>query len=414
MEQTKSFEIPKQLVVKAYKMIRGNAGAAGVDGQTLEGFDHGLRNNLYKIWNRMSSGSYMPAAVKRVEIPKKGGGVRPLGIPTVSDRIAQMVARLSLEPLLEPVFHEDSYGYRPKRSAHQALEVTRKRCWKYNWVVDLDIKGFFDAIDHKLLLTAVDHHKPPAWVRLYIERWLKAPAQDNEGNVYVRDKGTPQGGVISPLLANLYLHYAFDMWMCREHPVNPFERYADDIVIHCRSQTEAESLLVKVKGRFEECLLTIHPEKSKIVYCKDQNRNVNYEHTEFDFLSFTFRPRMVRSKTGQYFVGFTPAISKKAEKALRDELRSWKVHKKTDKDVYYLSRAFNPVLRGWIGYYSKFRPSALIPLCRMFQVSLVKWARNKYKGLKRSWKKAFLMVNKIAKDQPTLFAHWEHGWYANG
>jgi group II intron reverse transcriptase/maturase len=300
----KPYDIPKQKVVEAWKLVKRNGGAAGVDGVSIVMFERKLKRNLYTIWNRMSSGSYMPQAVLKVEIPKKSGGTRPLGIPTVADRIAQMTARLCFEPLVEPKFHPDSYGYRPGKSAHQAVDQARRRCWEYDWVIDLDIKGFFDTIDHELMLKAVDHCNPPAWVRLYISRWLKAPAQDREGKRTERNMGTPQGGVISPVLANLFLHFAFDQWMKRTNPLNPFERYADDMVIHCRSREEAENLLAEIKDRFADCKLTVHPEKTKVVYCKDENRRLEHEHTVFKFLSFEFCARTVRSKAGKLFLGF--------------------------------------------------------------------------------------------------------------
>jgi group II intron reverse transcriptase/maturase len=412
--EAKSFDIPKRVLWKAYKLVRKNEGTAGIDGQTLGEFDEKLADNLYKLWNRMSSGSYQPKAVRRVSIPKKSGGTRPLGIPTVTDRIAQMTARLVFEPMLEPHFHDDSYGYRPGKSAHQALEQARQRCWGFDWVIDLDIKGFFDTIDHELMLKAVDHHKPPAWVRLYVERWLKAPAQDEDGMVVQRRMGTPQGGVISPLLANLFLHYAFDAWMNRKHANTLFERYADDIVIHCRTRGEAEKLLGEIAKRLAECKLCVHPEKTKIVYCKDRNRTEAHEKTEFDFLGYTFRPRTVRSKNGMMILGFTPAISKEAAKAIRETMRSWKVHKAIRLEIHELASMYNPKIRGWLEYYGKFRPAEMYGLFRMFQRILEKWARKKYRRLKHSWILAGKFLTKIARSRPYLFAYWERGWYANG
>ena len=407
MEKAKPYEIPKKLLWEAYQLIKSNGGSAGIDGQTIEGFEERLKDNLYKLWNRMSSGSYHPQAVRRVEIPKKSGGKRPLGIPTVTDRIAQMAAKMVFEPLLEPHFHEDSYGYRPNKSAHQALEKARERCWRNDWVIDLDIKAFFDTIDPELMMKAVRKHAPPRWVELYIPRWLKAPAQDDQGTIYVRDKGTPQGGVVSPLLANLYLHYAFDMWMKRAHPVIGFERYADDIVIHCRSLKEAQELKREIERRLAECKLAVNQEKTRIIYCKDSNRTGKYEQTEFDFLGYSFQPRFVKSKQGKFFISFSPAISRKAEKAIRDEMRSWKMHLRTHKDLGYLAGVFNPKLRGWIQYYGKFRISALRGLCKMFQNILVKWAKNKFKRLKQSWVRARDFIEKVSRKEPTRFIHWE-------
>jgi len=395
---------------EAYQLVRRNKGSAGIDKMTLEELAEDEKDHLYKLWNRMSSGSYFPEAVRSVNIPKKSGGKRPLGIPTVLDRIAQMTSKLYLEPILEPHFHNDSYGYRPYKSAHQALKITRQRCWKYDWVIDLDIKGFFDAIDHGLMMKAVDFHHPPAWIRLYITRWLEASSQDTKGKIWERKQGTPQGGVISPLLANLFLHYAFDKWMAKNHSETPFARYADDIVVHCRTKEEAEGLLVKIKQRFAECRLTAHPEKTKIAYCRDRSRKENFYRTEFDFLGYTFKPRMVRSKSGEYSLGFTPAISKKSEKFIREEIRSWKMYRQTDKSLDELSSYCNPRLRGWLEYYGKFRPSELLGLCLMFQKILVKWAKRKFKRLRGSWNRAADLIRQISRRQPELFEHWQRGW----
>lgn len=407
MDKAKSFVIPKRLLWNAYKRVMRNGGAAGVDRQTIEAFKEKLSGNLYMIWNRMSSGSYFPSAVRRVEIPKKSGGTRPLGIPTVTDRIGQMAAKLILEPMLEPHFHPDSYGYRPGKSAHDALEQTRKRCWKYDWVIDLDIKGFFDNIDHDLMMKAVRAHKPPRWVELYVERWLKAAVQDAEGTQQPRDRGTPQGGVISPLLANLYLHYAFDMWMKRTRPTVPFERYADDIVIHCESLKQAEELKTEIEKRLAECRLEVHPVKTKIVYCKDGMRTETYENEVFDFLGFTFRTRSTKSNYGgRLFAGFNPAISRQAEQSIRAEIKSWRVHKRTELEIVVLSRLFNPKITGWIQYYGKFRPSSLRGIYEAFQKILSKWAKNKFKRLKGSWVRANKFIDAITKQLPWLFIHW--------
>ncbi|MBF9018947.1 MULTISPECIES: group II intron reverse transcriptase/maturase [unclassified Oceanispirochaeta] len=413
MEQTKSFNISKNILWNAYMQVRKNGGSAGVDGITLEMVDSRKTDILYSLWNRMSSGSYFPKSVLRVDIPKKSGGTRPLGIPTVIDRVAQMTAKMYLEPLLEPLFHPDSYGYRPKKSAHQAVSITRKRCWKYSWVIDLDIKGFFDTIDHELLLKAVRFHNPPAWVILYITRWLKASAEDSNGVVIEREQGTPQGGVISPLLANLFMHYAFDEWMKRTYPHVEFARYADDVVIHCRSRHEAESLLSAVKDRLSDCKLSVHPEKTKIVFCKDDNRKGDYECTEFDFLGFTFRPRHARNDRGQFFVSFSPAISRKAEESIRDTIRSWKVHSRTGSSLLSLISEFNPRLRGWLTYYGAFRRSSMRKICELFHKVLVKWAKNKYRRLNHRWSKAYAYFRRLANRNPKLLAYWELGWCLN-
>ena len=324
MDKAKPFCIAKREVWAAYKQVKANRGAAGVDGQSIEEFDRDLSKNLYRIWNRMCSGSYFPPPVRRVDIPKgDSGGARPLGIPTVSDRIAQMVVKRYLEPILEPSFDRDSYGYRPGKSAHDALSVARRRCWDHDWVLDLDIKSFFDEIDWTLLMRAVRRHTGCKWVLLYLERWLKAPVSMPDGTLVERERGTPQGAVVSPVLSNLFLHYAFDCWMRREHPDIPFERYADDAICHCRSEAQALELRQALEQRFADCLLQLHPQKTKVVYCKDANRPGEYPERSFDFLGYTFRPRVARNHYGKRFVGFIPAVSKKAGKRMRLSVRRW-------------------------------------------------------------------------------------------
>lgn len=406
MERTKPFDISKRQVWEAYKGVRANQGSAGVDGQSIEAFEADLENNLYKLWNRMASGSYMPPPVLRVEIPKTGGGLRPLGIPTVADRIAQMVAKQVLEPKLEPIFHPDSYGYRPGRSALQAVGRARERCWRNDWVLDLDIKGFFDNIDHTLLMRAVEKHTQVRWLRLYIERWLTAPVQMPDGTLRARTKGTPQGGVISPLLANLFLHYAFDFWMSRHYPHIPFERYADDAICHCRSEKQAMYIRAMLENRMAECGLTLHPEKTKIVYCKDADRRGDYEQTAFDFLGYTFRPRLSRNRWGKCFVNFTPAISDKSAKAIRQTVRHWRIHLRSDKNIDDLARMFNPAIRGWINYYGAYYKSALYPTLRHIDRKLVLWATRKYKRLKGHRRRADQWLRSIARRQLRMFAHW--------
>lgn len=313
----RSFDISKQLVWQAYKQVKANKGAAGIDGETMEDFDRNLKENLYKLWNRMSSGSYFPPAVKAVEISKRSGGTRTLGIPSVSDRIAQTVVKLVLEPELEPYFHPDSYGYRPGKSAIQAVAVTRERCWKYGWVFEFDIKGAFDNIDHRLLTMALKKHTDCEWVLLYIDRWLKAPMQHADGVLEKRVKGTPQGGVISPLLMNLFMHYVFDKWMAVHEPRLLFARYADDALVHCSTLREAERLQGVLEKRFRECHLELHPEKSKIVCCKANHPMINYPVTKFDFLGYEFRLRTAVNRQGQRFARFMPAISPSSAKAIR-------------------------------------------------------------------------------------------------
>lgn len=407
MDKAKPFCISKWEVWEAYKRVKANQGVAGVDGQSIAEFEEGLKDNLFKIWNRMSSGSYFPPPVRRVDIPKDNGGTRPLGIPTVADRIAQTVVKRYLEPILEEHFHPDSYGYRPKKSAIEAVGVARQRCWRYGWVLDLDIKGFFDSIDHELLMRAVRKHTDCTWVLLYIERWLKAPAQSEDGSLIHRDKGTPQGGVISPLLANLFLHYAFDTWMQRQYPQIPFERYADDGICHCRSKAEAEGLRIAIERRFAECGLELNLQKTRIVYCKDGDRRGDYPEQKFDFLGYTFRPRRAKSRQGRYFVGFNPAISNKATKSICDAMRQWKLHRRSDKSLDELAQMINPVLRGWINYYGHFRKSALYRTFQHLNNILARWASRKYKRLRGHKRRAFLWLQCIAHRQSRLFAHWQ-------
>jgi RNA-directed DNA polymerase len=407
---TKPFQIPKRQVMQAYKLVKANAGAAGVDKQSLEDFEKDLKDNLYKIWNRMSSGSYFPPAVKAVPIPKKTGGERILGIPTVSDRIAQMVVKLQFEPMVEPHFLPDSYGYRPRKSALDAVGVTRKRCWEYDWVLEFDIKGLFDNIPHLLLMKAVRKHTECQWVILYIERWLTAPMQLSDGTQIERKMGTPQGGVVSPVLSNLFLHYVFDMWMKKNHPRKPWCRYADDGLVHCRTELEAQQLLEDLKVRFLECGLELHPIKTKIVYCKDGSRKEKHPETSFDFLGYTFQPRLVKnSKRNSLFVSFTPAVSKSALKSMRAKTRQFNWRNRTDLSLNEIAQRFNPVLSGWLNYYGRYQRSAMYPVWRHFNKTLVAWVMRKYKPLQRHKTRAAIFLEKIAEKEPHLFAHWRAG-----
>lgn len=403
---SKPFKIPKNLVFEAFKRVKANGGVAGVDAQSIEEFENNLSSNLYRIWNRMSSGCYFPPAVRRVDIEKTDGKTRTLGIPTVSDRVAQMVAKLSLEPSVEPYFHPDSYGYRPKRSAHQAVAQARARCWQYDWVLDLDIKGFFDNLDHDLVMKAVRTHTREQWILLYVERWLKAPMQDDDGQQTARTKGTPQGGVVSPLLANLFLHYAFDHWMQRNHQHVPFERYADDIIVHLRSKEEAEAMKKAIEARMQEVKLSLHPEKTKIVYCRDDRRRKSHVHEKFDFLGFTFRPRAVKVKSGFIFIGFNPGISDRAKKEIRKEIRDWRIAKMTTKNLWDIATYINPTVRGWVAYYGKFFRSELVPLFLQIQASLNRWVRRKYKRFDGHKTQAARWLQKLAERNRQLFYHW--------
>lgn len=408
---TKPFNIPKELFVQAFKLVKANAGSAGVDEQSLEDFEINLKDNLYKLWNRMSSGSYFPPPVKAVPIPKKSGnGERILGVPTVSDRVAQMVVKLIFEPCVEPHFFPDSYGYRPNKSALDAVEVTRQRCWKYDWVLEFDIKGLFDNIEHDLLMKAVRKHTDNKFVLLYIERWLKTPMQLPDGTLQEKTRGTMQGGVTSPVLSNLFLHYVFDSWMHRNFPTILWCRYADDALLHCRTEKQARDMLDKLNSRFNKCNLELHPDKTKIVYCKDSSRKMKCENTSFDFLGYTFRPRAVRnSKTRKVFLSFAPAVSKSAKNAMREKTRRCKWHLRSDSSLEDISREFNPVIRGWINYYGRFGRTELIPVGRHFNEVLVRWAMRKFKKLRTNKVAAINYIERSAKKRPDLFAHWQAG-----
>jgi RNA-directed DNA polymerase len=404
------YDIPKPVVTEAYRRVKANKGAAGVDNQTVADFEKNLENNLYIIWNRMSSGSYFPPAVRRVEIPKSDGKTRQLGIPTVGDRVAQMVAKIYLEPKVEPHFHEDSYGYRPRKSAQEAVGKARERCWTHEWVLDLDIKGFFDNLDHDLVMRAVKKHTDCAWLLLYIKRWLTAPVETADGQRQERTKGTPQGGVISPLLANLFLHHAFDEWMKKNHSQHPFERYADDVIVHCKTLAEAEAIKAAIEQRLKACHLELQPDKTRIVYCKRDGRKEDYEHISFDFLGYTFRPRKARNRrNGSLFVGFLPAISNKAKQKIREVTRQWQLSSMSEKRLEEIARKINPSIRGWINYYGKYYKTAMNPELKAINDRLVKWARKKYKKLRSSDEKARQWLINVAARDSQLFAHWQVG-----
>jgi len=406
----KPFSIDKRLVYEAYKAVKSNRGAAGVDEQTIEQFDADLSGNLYRIWNRMSSGSYFPPPVRAVSIPKKSGGERILGVPTVADRVAQMVVKLVIESILDPIFLSDSYGYRPNKSALDAVGVTRERCWKYDWVLEFDIKGLFDNIDHEPLLRAVRKHITCKWALLYIERWLRAPMVLEDGTTKERSCGTPQGGVVSPILANLFMHYAFDVWMTRTHPELPWCRYADDGLVHCRTEQEAETLKVALQARLAECHLEMHPTKTKIVYCKDGKRKGKYPNVKFDFLGYCFRPRRVRRlRDNSLFGGFNPAVSSSAMKAMRETIRDLKLRRQTQLSLQDIAQQLNPLLRGWIAYYGRYAPSALYPVLRYVNQTLVAWARRKFKRFKRHKVPASQFLRRLATEYVDLFVHWRIG-----
>ena len=408
MQETKPYRITKRAVLTAYERVKANKGTYGIDEQSIEDFENNLNNNLYKIWNRMSSGSYFPKPVKAVSIPKKNGGTRVLGIPTVEDRIAQMVAKLYFEPKVEKIFYEDSYGYRPNKSAIQAIAVTRQRCWRKDWVLEFDIKGLFDNINHEILMKMVKQHTNEDWILLYIQRWLVAPFQYEDGTIVTRTAGTPQGGVISPVLSNLFLHYVFDDFMTKEFPSIPWARYADDGVTHCVSLKQAKYLQRRLVERFKKYGLELNLEKTRIVYCKDDDRKGTYENTSFDFLGYTFRPRHAKSKYGKYFTSFLPAVSKKAQKAIRKEVKRWKLQLKNEKSIVDIANMFNKKIQGWINYYSHFYKTELYKVLRYINSCLIKWVRRKFKK-RNARRRAEYWLGEIAQREPKLFAHWKFG-----
>jgi RNA-directed DNA polymerase len=412
LNKAKSFDIPKQLVFEAYQRVSKNNGAAGIDEISVKMFHEEHKQHLYKLWNRMSSGSYFPPPVRTVLIPKKSGGERALGIPTVSDRIAQTVVKASLETIIEAHFDDDSYGYRPKKSALDAVAQARQRCWKYQWVIDLDIKGFFDNIDHELVIRAVEKHTTCEWMLLYIRRWLNADVQQPDGTMVRRIKGTPQGGVISPLLANLFLHYVFDKWMRKHYPSVCFERYADDVLVHCRTKTEAETLLKAIEKRLAECKLSANREKTKVVYCGMSKLYDEYPHRSFDFLGYTFRRRTTRAKTGKQFVGFVPAISNSAKRSIRQVIKRWRIHRHTSETIESLAKWINPFLRGWVNYYGKFYRSEMQGSLLQVEYYLKRWVRNKFRArchiARMDW--ALKYLGRVRKYKPYLFEHWRYGW----
>ena len=418
MSQDKPYQISKWKVWEAYERVKANKGAAGVDEQSIKEFEADRDRYLYKIWNRMSSGSYFPPPVKAVEIPKAGGnGVRVLGVPTVADRIAQTVAKLYLEPQVEPIFHPDSYGYRPGRSALDAVAACRQRCWRADWVIDLDIRAFFDTVPWDLVLKAVAHHISPGqeWILLYVQRWLHAPLQQRDGTLVTRDRGTPQGSAISPLIANLFMHYAFDTWMAREFPGVRFERYCDDVVVHCASERQARRVRDAIAGRLRQVGLELHPDKTKIVYCKDADRTGSHEQEKFTFLGYEFRPRLAKNRRGTHFVSFLPAVSPEAMKAMSREIRSWHWAKRSDKSLNDLARMFNSIVQGWINYYGRFYRSRLVYFLRRLNDHLVRWVCRKYKKrLRNRERRAMELLAGAATRAPGLFAHWRIGARPDG
>lgn len=409
--ETKSVPVSRQMVWAAYKKVKANKGSAGVDEISMEEFDANRSKHLYKLWNRMASGSYFPPPVKEVEIPKKDGKIRKLGVPTISDRIGQMVIKDYLEPRFEAIFSPNSYGYRPNKNAHQALESVRNNCRKTDWVIDLDIKGFFDNIDHGKLMLAIEKHVSEQWCLFYIKRWLNTPVQTKSGElVQKQGKGTPQGGVISPLLANLFLHYAMDKWLELKHKTVKFVRYADDAILHCQSKAHAEQMLNAIGERMEACGLELHPEKTKLVYCRDYRRQGKYPEVKFDFLGYSFQPRTTKSrKTGNLFLGYDCAISISSKKRIADKMEDLNIVGLTFKSIVGVAQFLNPYIRGWVTYYGKFRKHEMNSIFQLLHKRLVRWARRRYKRYKTRVNRAYMWLDTIRKQFPNLFYHWQIG-----
>ena len=403
-EQQKTYAISQEEVKQAWLRVRAKGGMGGIDGEGIKSFEENLSKNLYKLWNRMSSGSYHPQAVMRVEIPKGDGKLRPLGIPTIADRVAQEVVRARFEPVMEKFFHRDSYGFRPGKSAPQAVKTCRERCWKYDWVLDVDIQKFFDTIDHELMMKAVEHHSPEGWMLLYIKRWLKAPVQHRDGKREETLRGTPQGGVISPLLANLYLHYAFDKWMERSFPEVKFERYADDIVIHCTTKEQSEQVERALAARLQECKLALHPEKTKVVYCKDGTRKGWYPTKKFTFLGYTFQPRSAQVRASKrIFTRFLPAVSTAAGKKFRTSLKESRIFTTRHLSLDEFAQQLNQRVRGWYEYFAHFYQSALNRMNDWLDGAIVRWLRHKF-AITRT--KAYQLLTRLARQNPIRFSHW--------
>jgi RNA-directed DNA polymerase len=407
-EKTNSFAVSKQMVYDSYLKVCDKKGSAGIDKETIAMFNENLDSNLYKIWNRMASGSYFPPAVRTVLIPKKQGGIRPLGIPTVGDRIAQGVVKDYMEPIVEPLFHNNSFGYRPGRSAHDALAQCQQNCIQHAWVVDLDIRGFFDNISHEWMMKMVSHHVQDKWVLLYTERWLKAGVEQADGSIAARVKGSPQGGVLSPLLANLYLHHAFDQWMSKHFPVNPFERYADDIIVHCDTLDEAKHLLASIRQRLAGFELELHPEKTKLVYCKNYQRKEEHEHNSFTFLSYSFQPRAMRNHQRKTkFTLFSAAICCTAKTFIRQRLKTVFNPRNTQVSLEQTAVKLNPKIRGWLNYYCKFNPREAMNVFLYTNELIRRWFEEKYRlKSKHAVQKlydSFVLAN------ANLFVHWQKG-----
>lgn len=397
--EVKSQPITKVMVWQAYKKVKSNRGASGIDGMSWEQLDTNLSKQLYKLWNRLTSGSYYPEPVKEVAIGKKDGGIRNLGIPTLLDRIAQEVVKHQLEKIVEPIFHQHSYGYRPHRSSHDAVKQSCSSCFNHDFAIDIDIKGFFDTIDHDLLLKSVAHYCQDKWILMYVERWLKAGVVRSDGQEMQTESGTPQGGVISPLLANIFLHIVFDSWMDKEHPEKPFERYADDIVVHCKTEKQAQYVLRAIEKRMKQCKLELHPKKTKIVNLRGKSEK-NYPKS-YDFLGFTIRPNQAKIN-GKYYEVPSIFVSKRSRTAILEKFKAIEIHKRRI-SLELLAAKLNPIIRGVINYFHKFSDNHMRCVWNELNAKLlkwVKWEKGMYKYSAINW------LRNQYKQKPKLFSHW--------
>lgn len=407
----KTVPITYLMVVNAYKKVKQGGKATGIDRESWEDFARkGAEKQLYVIWNRMASGSYYPQAVREKEILKKDGKMRKLGIPTIRDRIAQQVVKHYMEERIDVQFHPNSYGYRPLKSAKHAIEEVKKNCLEEDWVLDMDISKFFDEIDHDIMLKAVDAMIPEKWVRTYVQRWLQMKVVREDGTIYDRgNKGTPQGGVISPLLANLFLHYGLDKWLEKHYPQTKFVRYADDAVVHCKTKAGAEQMLSAISTRLQKIGLRLNETKTKIVYCKDYRRKQNHEHTQFGFLGFSFQPRQTQSHygKGKSFIGFTAEISKENKKKIRERIREAVSWRNTAMPIEEIAERLNSKLRGWINYFELFGKRQLRKALNYLEEKLLTWIGKKHK---QGIRKSVQQLQKLKQKMPTLFYHWKKGY----
>lgn len=410
LQNGKTVPVSKAMVWDAFKRIKNKGRVQEIGAKSLKKYEEELKSNLYKLWNRMASGSYFPPPVEEVKIPKTGGGERKLGVSPLSDKVGQMVIKQAIEARLEAVFVENSYGYRPGKGAHQALETVRKNCHQHGWVIDVDIKGYFDNIDHGLLLKALSRHVEEKWILMYVRRWLEVPVKQSDGQLTERrGKGVAQGGIISPMLANLFLHYALDKWLTKDYPQVKFVRYADDVIIHVNSEQEAQRLLQSIRTRLKACKLSLNEQKTRIVYCKSYNRREEYPVVSFDFLGYSFQPRSKYHTIYKGGIGFSPAISQRSRSQIYEVLKTMELHKRTERRLEQLASELNPKLLGWIHYYGRYKKYKLREVFWHLDMRLVKWLVKKYKRLQGSMKRGWARLREIYKQMPTLFAHWEAG-----